>query len=56
VPSLREVVSLVNEICRCSLCLALLELAASAERNLQKAKRERILTVVGGTRRRRKAA
>lgn len=38
--------------CRCALCLALLELAASAERNLHAAKRRRRLRVVGETKRR----
>lgn len=43
-------------ICRCELCMALLELAASAERNLQERRATRKLRIVdGGTRRKRAA-
>lgn len=46
-----------DDICRCELCLALLNLAASAERTLQRQKRERKLHVVADRPRgRRKAA
>jgi hypothetical protein len=44
------------EPCRCALCLALLNLAVSAERNHQAAKAERRMQVVGSPRRKRKEA
>jgi hypothetical protein len=45
-----------EEPCSCALCLALLKLAASAERNYQAAKAERRMHVVAAPKRRRRAA
>jgi hypothetical protein len=45
----------MTQPCRCELCLALLELAASAERELQSRKVEPKMAVIRGGKRRRAA-